>query len=395
MVPRRLTLRTTALVIVAIVGTIAHAQVGALPEPPRTAVFYVAEGDRHLQAREHAQAVESYNHAIELDPGSPAAYVGLGAAYYRMGRVPDSVTAFDNALRLDPARASAHINRAVSLGALGRSEEALADLAEARRLSAANAALLNQIAVTLENQFAQPADAEAVYRQALAVDPKAAAIHHNLGLLYVKAGRYADAIEPFEAALRIDPAFRNARFFLGESYSRLQQYEASVDSWTKFLALVPDGPDATQNRAWDYLCWGGHGGAAAADAHRWLSTIGWGESDSIYLALVAHFGDLEEGRADAARLVLDEAAVKLTSHAWPYPVVRYFRGEIDENALMDQADTDDKRTEAHAYAGVELFQLGHRDPARDHLQWVVEHGNKRFREYPLAQRVLARKPFVP
>jgi tetratricopeptide (TPR) repeat protein len=380
--------RLAGLIVAAAVAT-GSAQVGSIPESARTAQSYVDEGARDLQARRNAEAVAAFRRAIELDPRSAAAYTGLGSAYYRLGRIPDSVSAFDNALALDPLRAPSFINRAISLGTLGRASDALADLARARQLASGNAGMLNQIAIVLLDQFNSPDEALAVYREAAAADPSSAIVFHNIGLLEAKRGRYADAIEGFATAVHLDPSMRNAWFFLGDSHSRLQHYGESTDAWTHFLALVPDGPDATANRAWDYACWGGHGALAAADARRFLTVVGWAEPRSSYMALIGYIGLREAGHADDARLLLDEAAVKLSPRAWPFPVIRYLRGALSEHDVLRAADTNDKETEARAYIGVRLMLDGNASAAREHLSWVVMHGNHAFREFALATRALA------
>ena len=48
------------------------------------------------------------------------------------------------------------------------------------------------------------------------------------------------------------------------------------------------------------------------------------------------------------------------------------------------ADTNDRKTEAHTYLGMDPLLKGKPDEARTHFEWVKEYGNKRFLEYPLA-----------
>jgi hypothetical protein len=66
------------------------------------------------------------------------------------------------------------------------------------------------------------------------------------------------------------------------------------------------------------------------------------------------------------------------------------RGELTVDRLMAVAASNDQKTEAHAYAGMELLLRGRADEAREHFRWVREYGNKRFVEYALAVAELSR-----
>jgi len=90
------------------------------------------------------------------------------------------------------------------------------------------------------------------------------------------------------------------------------------------------------------------------------------------------------------RAVLDEAARNCDTNAWPYPVIAYMRGELSPEALLAAASNNDRKTEAHAYMGMDLLLRGRVADAREHFVWVKEYGNKRFLEYPLAVAELAR-----
>ena len=53
---------------------------------------------------------------------------------------------------------------------------------------------------------------------------------------------------------------------------------------------------------------------------------------------------------------------------WPYPVVQFLRGEIDEPQLLTLADNDDKRTEARCYVGLDLAIKGRTSELRAHFR---------------------------
>lgn len=124
---------------------------------------------------------------------------------------------------------------------------------------------------------------------------------------------------------------------------RSGRYQQAIDSWTKFLELVPGGPDALHNRAWTYM----------------------------YLGAPRRRG----------------GGVRRT---WPYPVIAYMGGELSCDALVTAASNNDRKTGAHAYLGMDLLVGGRIADAREHFLWLKEYGNKRFLEYTLAVAELAR-----
>ena len=317
-----------------------------------------------------------------------AAHLGLGSAYHNMGRLADALDPLTAAVRLDPQNAVAHLNLGITLAALRRPEDAMKALHEAKRLNPQSARIHNEVGNVLHSSFAQMDGALAAYQEAARLDPSVPAVHHNIGLMLMRLGRFGQAIEPFTEALRLDPEYRNARYHLSHAYTQLGRYVEAIDSWTKFLDLVPGGQEALHNRAWNYMYAGGQGAAAAADAQSFLQAAGWRDRSSAFMVLVAHLGYRQSGAE--ARRILDQGTARLNTAVWPYPVVAYMRGELTTDRLMEIAATNDQKTEAHAYVGMDLLLKGRGQDAREHFGWVRDYGNKRFIEYMLALAELGR-----
>ena len=129
---------------------------------------------------------------------------------------------------------------------------------------------------------------------------------------------------------------------------------------------------------------------AGDDERKVLELEGWRGEHSQYAVLWGYFGSRRAGKAEAARRFLDEAAAKCDAAAWPYPVIRYLRGEIDQNALLAAASDTDKMTEARCYLGLDLALKGQATAAREHFLWVKEHGNPGFTEFTIALAELDR-----
>ncbi|MEN3336863.1 MAG: hypothetical protein V7647_539 [Acidobacteriota bacterium] len=63
---------------------------------------------------------------------------------------------------------------------------------------------------------------------------------------------------------------------------------------------------------------------------------------------------------------------------------------MSADQLFEIAASNNDRTEAHAYVGMDLLLKGHPEDARRHFEWVRDYGNKRFIEYTLALAELGR-----
>ena len=91
---------------------------------------------------------------------------------------------------------------------------------------------------------------------------------------------------------------------------------------------------------------------------------------------------------------LDEAAAKCDASAWPYPIIKHLRGELDEAGLLAAAVDDGQRAEARCYLGLEAVENGQSDAALEHFRRVKERCDRRFSQYAFStaelDRLLAR-----
>ena len=376
-----------ALLLCSVLATVAHAQVSA--NPATNAPQMVEEGDKYAAEKQYDQAVEAYQQAIKLDATLASAYRGLARAYVNMGRSPDALAPMQTAVRLQPNDSYTHLDLGITLQNLRRFDEALVEINEAKRLSPRDAAVQNYLGNLFLN-MGRTNDALAAYQEALRLNPAQTKYKYNSGLALMQLGRFADAIAPLQEALRSDPQHREARYLLSDAFGKLGRYDEAIDSWSKFLEIVPDGPEALTKRTWSYLYVGGHDREAAVDARRYLEVHGWRTDHSTFMAILANLSYRGAGMDEEAQATLEEGAAKVNANAWPYPIFRYLKSEISAEELLQAAIDNDKRTEAHAYMGLLQRIKGERDEARSNFEWVKKYGNKRYYEYPLAVEELRR-----
>ena len=106
------------------------------------------------------------------------------------------------------------------------------------------------------HQAGRLADAEALYRQILAVQPEHAAtlrFLHFLGVIAHQMGRHDLAVELIRQAIGVDAHNPFAHSNLGEVCRKLGHLDEAIASYRHALALKPDYPEAHYNEGTSVL----------------------------------------------------------------------------------------------------------------------------------------------
>src|SRR6202030_4185964 len=164
------------------------------------------------------QSIAYFEEALAKDPTFAPAYVGLADAYEKLGGSfygaptgetrPKVVRAARKALELDSQLAEAHV-------------------------------LLGTV---LQKQF-QWADAEAEYKQALALNPNSSAAHLEYADWLTIHGRVDEALDWSRRARELDP-LGNAGNTIGWILFQARRYDDSIRDLQSVLAVRPDDADA-------------------------------------------------------------------------------------------------------------------------------------------------------
>ncbi len=149
-----------------------------------------------------------------------SANAALTAAQWSLeaGRLKDAAAAADRALRLTPEDAvTLHLAGHIDL-LLGRSS-AVPRLEEARRRDPALAGLADSLAAAYFER-GRFREAEGLFRESAAREPRSAPAWYNVGLALFRQGRWGAAREMFDRVLEIDPRHAGARDFRAECLRR-------------------------------------------------------------------------------------------------------------------------------------------------------------------------------
>jgi tetratricopeptide (TPR) repeat protein len=160
---------------------------------PKSARLMIGLGMALYARGNYDDAVKSLLRGADLNPSDPDCYLFLSKAYNSSpGQADEVIERFRRFAQLQPRNARAHFYYAMSLWKGKRAEDPGLDL--------------HQI--------------EALLKTSLALDPKSAEAHLQLGNLYSDQNKYAEAIPEYEKARELDPDLADVRYRLGQAYVR-------------------------------------------------------------------------------------------------------------------------------------------------------------------------------
>ena len=155
----------------------------------------------------HAQAIEDFDRAIEINPKDANAYQNLGVTYAKLGNHRQAIEDFDRAIEINPEYAEAYYNRGFIYGKLGDFRQAISD-----------------------------------YDRAIEINPKYAEVYNNRGVAYDKLGNHREAISDFDRAIEINPDYARAYYNRGVTYGILRNQRQATDDMITAARL--DNEDA-------------------------------------------------------------------------------------------------------------------------------------------------------
>ncbi len=226
------------------------------------------------------------------------------------------------------------------------------------------------------------------YNEVIRLDPTRAYGYNNRGKLWSAKGEYDRAIADYTEAMRCDPRDAVASNNRGGAWLAKREYDKAMADFELAHRLDPASNFADFNRV--YVLFAARRDGVIDGAKRFLDRRGWREYHSTYVAIIGHLAALRSGQTSQAETFLNDAALLGNRSTWPYPVVKYLRGEIDEAKVLAAANDDGKMTEARCYLGLKLIQEKQEAAALAHLRWVAEHGDPGFLEYGVALAEIGR-----
>lgn len=163
------------------------------------------EGADLANSGDLAGALLKFEEAVKGNPDLTAAWIALAKTAYKTKNYPRAIEAANKALEVDDEQPDLYTVLYHSYTATG--DKAAAAKAEAKMPK--NAGGLFNEAARLINA-GNDTGAEALLKQAVEADEKFAQAYYELGMIYVRTGKNADAKAMLTKYLELDPAGRDA-----------------------------------------------------------------------------------------------------------------------------------------------------------------------------------------
>src|SRR5262249_52267673 len=142
---------------------------------------------------------------------------------------------------------------------------------------------------------------------AIQLNPKNTTAYYDRAYVWRDKKEFAKAAEQFKEVVRIDPTDAQALDECGLVWRSAKEYDKAINEFRQAIRL---------------------------------------DAKFAYPVIFGHFTAREAGNDLIAKQFVTEAQRSLEKSAWPYPVIKFLSGEIDEAALLKQATDVDKQTEA-------------------------------------------------
>ena len=169
------------------------------------AVAAYNEGAELANQGKDAEALAKFETAVAAKPDLTAGWQALAKIALRTKNYPRAIEAANKALAADPDEVDMYAVLYESYKATGDTAKA----AEAKKKLPANATgLFNDAAKAIN--AGKDADAEPLLKQAIAADDKFAPAYYELGMLYVRSGKNADAKANLQKYIDLDPTGKDA-----------------------------------------------------------------------------------------------------------------------------------------------------------------------------------------
>lgn len=174
---------------------------GKAPAAADPSVIAYNEGAELANAGKHAEAVAKFEAAIANKATFTPAWIALAKTNLKMKKYDKAIEAANKALEIDDEDVDMWSVLTQAYTATGDKAKA----AEAQKHMPANAPQLFNDAAKLINS-GKDEEAEKLLKQAVAVDEKLARAYYELGMIYVRSGKSADAKTNLSKYLELDPS---------------------------------------------------------------------------------------------------------------------------------------------------------------------------------------------
>lgn len=190
----------------------------------------------YLKEENARKAVESFQKAVDLDPGFARAYFNLGELSLISGRFEMALGFFKKVETLDKNHPLVHYKLGISLAKTGRLEEALKEFGEAVKRDPENLRIKSDfgMAYMAAGKFNE---ARGEFQKVLAKVSRSTIAHFGMGLSLKAMGQKEKAIESFQKAYELSPEFIDPYLEAGDLLRKLGRVPEAIQAYKKTIPL--------------------------------------------------------------------------------------------------------------------------------------------------------------
>ena len=205
-----------------------------------SAVKSFKDGNLAYQQKDWKKAAEKYEEVVQHE-GAFANFPQLATAYFFLGNSYDQLY---KPTKQGDATNDAYIQKAIANYRKGADKNADKQWKKS---------CLEYLAAAYgSDKLNDPAKAEPVYQEIIALEPNEPQNYIALGKLYEDAGRYDEAEAQFKKAIDTRPNDAGLYAVLAGYYDRQGQFEKTMEAWTMRAKQEPNNPEAWQTIATYY-----------------------------------------------------------------------------------------------------------------------------------------------
>jgi tetratricopeptide (TPR) repeat protein len=221
------------------------------PTPTRSALSHSYEAEALYQEGRIAQAINSYERALELEPSNVQAMIPLARLLALEGETSEAVVVAQRATQLAPDSAAAWAVLGMAQdwdGAVGQAIESCSRAVELDPNHAeAHAYLAEAYADAVRWE-----DAINAGQTAIRLDEQSVDAHRNYGYVLESQGNYWEAASEYDRALQINPNLAHIHISAGRVQRTLGDFESAAASFKRAVEIEPDNVEATTELGWSY-----------------------------------------------------------------------------------------------------------------------------------------------
>ncbi|HVN77701.1 MAG TPA: tetratricopeptide repeat protein [Terriglobia bacterium] len=218
---------------------------------PRRAIHYLDLGKMLVESHRDAVALVAAQNAVEVAPASSEAYLLKGLAEYNLKLFAAAVGSYHRAVELNPDTSDALLGLALSLASSGSMDEANKTFEQGIKRFPQDAKLYQEYGRVLldpVNGSDPESEAKAVglLKKAIALNGALPEPHVQLGNLALAKGRVEEAASHLEMAAKLDPQNSKVFYSLSRAYRRLDKNQEALNAIKTYEGLKAREEESTR-----------------------------------------------------------------------------------------------------------------------------------------------------